>query len=375
MFREKIGPNSNSFSNKRYTIKYNVIHLRNYSKAAYDLSLKSSVTPVVDDYDTFLNKSFILKKDTKNKAGISENHTNLFLNKLNPWFITGLSDSESSFIVNITKKPKYKTGYDVSLSFSIGLNEKDKALLENIQSYFGIGQIYKQTHNSYSYRVQSVKDLQVIITHFDNYPLITQKLADYLLFKEVVNIIQLKKHLSKEGLEKIVGIKDSINRGLSNVLKEAFPNVVVVKRPLIENQIIPHPEWLAGFVSGDGCFYIKLIHSSVHRTGFRVQLGFIIAQHIRDEQLMKIIKEFLGCGYVYSQSNKEAVYLKVENFSDVNDKVIPFFTKYSILGEKSCDFSDFKKVAVLIKDKNHLNQTGLAKIRIIKAGMNRGRSI
>lgn len=67
-------------------------------------------------------------------------------------------------------------------------------------------------------------------------------MADYLLFKEVVNIIQLKKHLSKEGLEKIVGIKDSINRGLSNVLKEAFPNVVVVKRPLIENQTIPHPQ-------------------------------------------------------------------------------------------------------------------------------------
>jgi LAGLIDADG endonuclease len=90
---------------------------------------------------------------------------------------------------------------------------------------------------------------------------------------------------------------------------------------------------------------------------------------------MKIIKEFLGCGYVYSQSNQEAVYLKVENFSDVNDKVIPFFTKYSILGVKSLDFYDFTKVADLIKDKNHLNQTGLDKIRIIKAGMNRGRSI
>ncbi len=92
---------------------------------------------------------------------------------------------------------------------------------------------------------------------------------------------------------------------------------------------------------------------------------------------MKIIKEFLGCGYVYSQINQEAVYLKVENFSDVNDKVIPFFCgseKYSILGVKSLDFYDFTKVADLIKDKNHLNQTGLDKIRIIKAGMNTLRS-
>lgn len=375
MLRKQTQPN---YSFSRYLSKYNVIHFRNYLKVAGNLSLNSNVAePTATDVkesSTSLNKCFRLK-DTKNKAGIYENHTNLFLNKLNPWFITGLSDSESSFMVNITKKPKSKTGYDVGLSFSIGLNEKDKALLENIQSYFGIGKIYKHTQDSYSYRVRSVKDLQVIIAHFDKYPLITQKFADYLLFKEVVSMIQLKKHLSKEGLEKIVGIRGSINRGLSNVLKVAFPNVVVVKRPLIENQIILHPQWLAGFVSGDGCFYIKLVHSSVHRIGFRVQLSFIITQHIRDEQLMKIIKEFLGCGFVYNQSNQEAVFFKVESFSDISDKIIPFFTKYSILGVKALDFSDFIKVANLIKDKNHLNHTGLDKIRIIKAGMNKGRRI
>ena len=242
MLRKIIQPNSYFFS-KRYSLRYNVIHIRNYSKITgiFPLNSSSSVTSVKKKSYINLNKYFRLE-DTKNKVGISENPANLLYNKLNPWFITGLSDSESSFIVNITKKPKYKTGYDVSLSFSICLNENDKALLENIQSYFGIGQIYKHTQNSYSYRVQSVKDLQVIITHFDKYPLITQKKADYLLFKEIVNIILLKKHLSKEGLEKIVGIKDSINRGLKNELKEAFPNIVLIKRSLIENQTIPHPQ-------------------------------------------------------------------------------------------------------------------------------------
>jgi len=102
---------------------------------------------------------------------------------LDPWFITGFVDGEGCFIVSITKNPRYKTGYDVRLWFSIGLNEKDKALLENIQSYFGVGKIYKHTQDTYSYRVQSVKDLQAIIVHFDKYPLITQKHADYQLFK------------------------------------------------------------------------------------------------------------------------------------------------------------------------------------------------
>lgn len=72
-----------------------------------------------------------------------------------------------------------------------------------------------------------------MIKHFDKYPLITFKLADYLLFKEVVGMIQLKEHLTMDGLEKIVAIKASINRGLSDELKAAFPHVIPVKRPIV----------------------------------------------------------------------------------------------------------------------------------------------
>jgi hypothetical protein len=55
-------------------------------------------------------------------------------------------------------------------------------------------------------------------------------------------MMQLKEHLTQEGLEKIVAIKASINKGLSDELRAAFPNVVAVKRPLIENKVIPHPQ-------------------------------------------------------------------------------------------------------------------------------------
>jgi hypothetical protein len=58
-------------------------------------------------------------------------------------------------------------------------------LLELIRTSLGVGQIYKHGKDSIQLRVSSVKDLQVIIDHFDKYPLITQKLADYLLFKRV----------------------------------------------------------------------------------------------------------------------------------------------------------------------------------------------
>jgi hypothetical protein len=47
----------------------------------------------------------------------------------------------------------------------------------------------------------------VIIEHFDKYPLITQKRADFELFKMVVKMLNDKSHLTIEGIEKIVAIK------------------------------------------------------------------------------------------------------------------------------------------------------------------------
>lgn len=62
-----------------------------------------------------------------------------------------------------------------------------------------------------------------IVPHFGKYPLKTQKLADYLLFREVVMMMKRGEHLTVEGLQKIINIRATTNRGLTPALKEAFP--------------------------------------------------------------------------------------------------------------------------------------------------------
>lgn len=39
-------------------------------------------------------------------------------------------------------------------------------------------------------------DLAVIIDHFYKYPLVTQKGADFLLFKQAFNLVSRKEHLA-----------------------------------------------------------------------------------------------------------------------------------------------------------------------------------
>jgi hypothetical protein len=87
--------------------------------------------------------------------------------------------------------------------------------LEKIQSYFKVGNIHLGNNNSVSYYVNNTQDLiNVIIPHFDEYPLITKKRADYLLFKSAIDIINnkgIKKPLTLEYLTKLIEIKGAMN--------------------------------------------------------------------------------------------------------------------------------------------------------------------
>ena len=126
-------------------------------------------------------------------------------------------------------------GWSVKARFSIGLHVKDLKILELFKSYFGVGNIHKQGKDGIQYEVTSLKDLIKIIDHFNKYPLLTQKKkADFILFKEIVDLMNRKEHLTIEGLHKNFVIKAAINRGLSDKLKVAFPNIIPFLRPLVE---------------------------------------------------------------------------------------------------------------------------------------------
>jgi hypothetical protein len=70
-------------------------------------------------------------------------------------------------------------------------------LLEEIRNYFGAGTVY--SNNKYvELCFQSMKDIEVIINHFDKYPLLTQKYGDYQLFKQAYLIVKNKDHLRRK---------------------------------------------------------------------------------------------------------------------------------------------------------------------------------
>ncbi len=236
----------------------------------------------------------------------SYSNSTLSITSLNPYFVTGFSDAEASFIILILKEPKNKTNWTVKTRFTIGLHKKDIQILELIKSYFGgIGTISPQNKESVQYRVGSLKDLnEKIIPHFDKYPLISKKQADFILFKQIINLMNHKEHLTLEGLHKILSIKGSLNLGLSDEIKTNFPNIRTIERPLVAlpkiNEI--DPNWISGFTSGEGCFHVRIKNSTKSKFGVQVSLLFKITQQERDKELMKSFIDYFNCGSISKNS-------------------------------------------------------------------------
>lgn len=89
---------------------------------------------------------------------------------------------------------------------------------------------------------------------------------------------------------------------------------------------------------------------------------------------MKSLIDFFNCGHL-NKRNNNCFNLTVRKFTDLENKIIPFFIKFPIIGEKLLDLQNFIEASKLIKNKDQLTIQGLKKISEIKNGMNTKRRV
>lgn len=126
---------------------------------------------------------------------------------LDPNWVSGFSEGDSSFLVTISGKTN-----QVRVIYSLGLNDRDLPLILKLQEFFGgIGKIASYD-NVVQYRISDLNDIRkVLIPHFDTYNLKGNKLYNYLIWKEIINLMENKSHLTSEGLEKIFNLRHRLN--------------------------------------------------------------------------------------------------------------------------------------------------------------------
>jgi uncharacterized protein YfkK (UPF0435 family) len=308
------------------------------------------------------------------------------LNKLEPWFITGFVDAEGYFSIELYKDSKAKYKHTPRLIFGINLHKKDLSILLRFKETLGVGTVSTKGKIT-TYKVKNFKDIEVIVNHFKLYPLVSTKYIAFHYWLQVYNIMKSKDHFNYQGMTKIAKLKNLINFGLSDSLKEAFPdfNISLIDEIYYNFRGIPHEMWLAGFVSGDGSFFIKMTQ---FKNTFYTGCIFKITLHKKDKDLLYGIYDYFSNYFkniFFNKYNsrvnkvvgfsKETVSLTISNIKDIGKIIIPFFDLYPILGVKKMDYNDFKSIYNIIISKDHLTSEGLAQILKIRDNMNEKRKV
>jgi hypothetical protein len=138
---------------------------------------------------------------------------------LNPHWVSGFVSGDGGFSIIIRPSKSYILKQQVSCRFHIAQHIRDIELINLFNKFFNCGNVYVRTNLSErcDFVVQDIKLLiSNIIPHFDSYPILNLKYKDYICFKKALNIIQLKQHLTQEGLDFIKKLNLEMN---SNRLK------------------------------------------------------------------------------------------------------------------------------------------------------------
>jgi LAGLIDADG endonuclease len=129
------------------------------------------------------------------------------------------------------------------------------------------------------------------------------------------------------------------------------------------------PWQVTGLTDGEGSFTLS---NYVTKTGSTIKLEFKITQKSHSEGILHELKKYFNCGSVVIDNRKtETKKYRVSRLSDIIEKIIPHFDKYPCLTSKFLNYNDWKKIALIIKNKEHLTLIGLEKIKIIMKNMNK----
>ena len=139
-----------------------------------------------------------------------------------------------------------------------------------------------------------------------------------------------KKDSGLQGIQKIVNNKASMNWGLSDELKKAFPETIPVKKEGSINNyniLASAEEWVAGFATGESNFFTT-VQKSKTRRGIATLLRFSIAQDLRDLSLLESFVDFFECGYVAKYKTRLLCEFIVTKIHHIINHIFPFFDKY-----------------------------------------------
>jgi len=129
-------------------------------------------------------------------------------------YLSGFSDGEGCFCISLSKSTRHRFGWEIRPSFSVSQNKNRREVIDILYEYFECGNIRDGiSDNTVKFEVRSLSGLlKKVIPHFDQYPIISAKRKDFILFKKICMIMKHQGHLTEAGFRKIIGMASKMNK-------------------------------------------------------------------------------------------------------------------------------------------------------------------
>jgi hypothetical protein len=132
------------------------------------------------------------------------------------------------------------------------------------------------------------------------------------------------------------------------------------------------PQWVVGFVDGEGCFSVSIHRNPyVRRTrGWQIHPVFHVYQHLSHRAVLEELIRFFSCGRIRPKgpASNVATYA-VDSLRDVEKWIVPFFESHPLV-VKGADFRAFAEIVRSMRRKEHLEPFGFERLVRLAYGMN-----
>jgi hypothetical protein len=129
------------------------------------------------------------------------------------YYVAGFTDGEGSFNVSFRPRPDFRIPWKVSACFNI--SQKDKVILALCKRYLGCGTMRARPDGVWYFEVNNLNAIvENVIPFFERFGFLSaKKKRDFQIFKQIVDMMTHDRHLTKEGVEIILNLRNRMNDG------------------------------------------------------------------------------------------------------------------------------------------------------------------
>jgi len=128
-------------------------------------------------------------------------------------YLAGFVDGEGSFNVSLRKRQDHTMKWQVVLTFNV--SQRESYILSQLKKHLTCGRLqYREDGVCYYVCTNPTAIINRIIPFFGKYRFRSAtKKKNFSLFSEIAEIVYKKEHLNREGLEKVIKLREELNKG------------------------------------------------------------------------------------------------------------------------------------------------------------------